>query len=140
MRSYPLLDGYFPPLPLPAASTNARRTRATDIDLDGRRFTSQGTEVDHDGFLRDKDVLPKYELLGGPPKYADLELQRVLVTGTVTPSPPVIVPPTPPAAAESPQNSGITSVDAEMPSAQTVSSGNNDSRFVAVHTTDPTPP
>jgi len=134
MRGYPHLDGYFPALPLPVASTNARLTRATDIDLGGRRFTSPGTEVDHDGLLRDKDILPKYELLGGPPKYADLELQRVLVTGTIIPSPPIL-----PATAQPPQNSGITLVEAETALTQTASSG-DDSQFAAIHTTDPTRP
>jgi len=135
LQGYPLLNTYFVPLQLPTAYTNnSRRTRAQDIDLEGCRFTCAGAEVDHDGLLRNKDALPKYESFGGPPKYAELELQQQVsvVPENLTLSTPVPVPgpPPPPAiAARSPRNirGGITFVAPEShPSDQTT--------FVAMHT------
>jgi hypothetical protein len=117
----PLLDNYFIALPLPTAHTTTR-TRARDIDLQGRRFTSAGAETDHDGVLRDKDILPKYESLGGPPKYAEFEQQQA---EDVVPSISVpVIPHPPPPAAQSPRNGsgGIASAEAETPSEQTPSS------------------
>jgi hypothetical protein len=52
-----------------------RRTHALDIDADGRRL-GHTAFLDHEGELRDKDVLPAYDIYGGPPKYNELEVQH----------------------------------------------------------------
>lgn len=93
-RSYPrttglphvALNGYppFDPLlaGLPAAYTrwNPRRTYAADVDSNGRRFRDNDVELDYDGPLTDKDVLPAYDNFGSPPKYADVVPQRPIET------------------------------------------------------------
>ncbi|KAF8884502.1 hypothetical protein BD779DRAFT_1801684 [Infundibulicybe gibba] len=71
-----------PLAPLPLVYGASRRTRAADIDEGGRRLPGSGiNEYDHD-VLSDKDVLPAYDNIGGPPKYADL-------TGASEPPEPV---------------------------------------------------
>ncbi|TFK33095.1 hypothetical protein BDQ12DRAFT_691607 [Crucibulum laeve] len=50
---------------------NGRRVRAFDIGEGGRRVGGGG---DYDT-LSDKDLLPAYDNIGGPPKYQELELQ-----------------------------------------------------------------
>ncbi|KAF9555120.1 hypothetical protein CPC08DRAFT_766198 [Agrocybe pediades] len=64
---------------MPAAyrGINLRRVQAEDVDIYGRRL-GHGTELDHDGVLGDKDHLPAYDNIGGPPKYAEIELQTRL--------------------------------------------------------------
>jgi len=49
-----------------------RRTRAADVDEQGRRLDS-GRDPDQHS-LDGKDVLPAYDRYGGPPKYVDLEM------------------------------------------------------------------
>jgi hypothetical protein len=85
----------YPPFPdpnltgFPAAyiSTRNRRTHATDIDSDGRRLGELPAEIDHDGELGGKDVLPAYDNFGGPPKYFEVEMESrsrpPLSSGTV---------------------------------------------------------
>jgi len=59
---------------------NRRRTQAPDIDSRGRRLGDPTTEIDHcnlgnkDG---NKDELPAYDTLGGPPKYFELNTQTL---------------------------------------------------------------
>jgi len=76
LRGYPPLAG------LPAAHTrrNLRRTNGADIDQSGRRFRDTDVELDYGGPLNDKDVLPAYDHFGSPPKYADVEAQRIVAT------------------------------------------------------------
>jgi hypothetical protein len=50
-----------------------RQTLSVDTDAGGRRL-GEGLEVDHDGMLSDKDVLPAYDGKGGPPKYLELDV------------------------------------------------------------------
>ncbi|TRM55547.1 hypothetical protein BD626DRAFT_577341 [Schizophyllum amplum] len=57
---------YAAPLQRPRRS---RRTRGAGTDARGRRLESG--ENDHDSF-DDKDVLPAYETIGGPPRYDEL--------------------------------------------------------------------
>jgi hypothetical protein len=92
LRGYPPFD---PPLAgLPAAYTrrNLRRTNGADIDQSGRRFRDIDVELDYGGPLNDKDVLPAYDHFGSPPKYADVEAQRIVATpdGSLT-IPPVVL-------------------------------------------------
>lgn len=47
---------------------------AMDIDAGGRRLGARGLQSDHDGVLDDKDVLPAYDVSGGPPKYIELDV------------------------------------------------------------------
>jgi hypothetical protein len=54
-------------LPSAYQGYSARRTQAQDVDASGRRIG--GAEVDHGGALDDKDILPAYDMHGGPPKY-----------------------------------------------------------------------
>ena len=56
--------------------------------MNGRRV-GHTTELDHDGELGDKDLLPAYDNLGGPPKYAEIELQTRLFGNEITRPPPV---------------------------------------------------
>ena len=90
LRGHPPFD---PPLAgLPAAHTrrNLRRTNGADIDQSGRRLRDIDVELDYGGPLNDKDVLPAYDHFGSPPKYADVEAQRIVATpdGSLT-FPPV---------------------------------------------------
>lgn len=65
--AYPLLT------PLPASyRPSSRRIRALDTDTGGRRLGSGGPN-DHDGYITDKDILPAYDNVGGPPKYIELD-------------------------------------------------------------------
>jgi len=117
---------YFVAVPLPTARNDSRRTRANDVDSEGRRFASPGTDVDYDGFSQDKDHLPKYESFGAPPKYGDLELpHHVLPTITVngivdndsalvSPTSPLPPPPPPAVPPQHVRNSGSI----EMPPRQ----------------------
>lgn len=53
---------------IPPASQRRERTHATDIDSEGRR--GGGPDPDNAiGDLTEKDVLPAYEVKGGPPNY-----------------------------------------------------------------------
>lgn len=63
---YPTLS----PLPSAYARQN-RRTRAADTDAGGRR--AGGPE---DADWDQKDALPAYDNVGGPPKYVELEMQN----------------------------------------------------------------
>ena len=62
------------------------RIRAVDTDEHGRRLDS-GWDPDHFDFEgvvgrqneEDIDVLPPYDRLGGPPKYADVEMEMQTV-------------------------------------------------------------
>ncbi|KAF5329236.1 hypothetical protein D9619_009318 [Psilocybe cf. subviscida] len=60
-------DGGLAILPAAYQGYSTRRTQAQDVDANGRRIG--GAEVDHDGALDDKDILPAYDIHGGPPKY-----------------------------------------------------------------------
>jgi len=55
---------------------SSRRTRAADLDQGGRRLGGGGAN-DHDGEPDDKDVLPVYDTVGGPPKYIESEMQAI---------------------------------------------------------------
>lgn len=69
--------------PLPAVIASAtgasergrgrRAARGTDIDAQGRRTGAR--DADDEGGGDDKDELPAYDNVGGPPKYIDLETQ-----------------------------------------------------------------
>ena len=133
VRSYPRTTGLppvnndgrpYPPYPDPFLSGfppvylghTGRRTVAGDIDANGRRLVDQTVELDHDGALGDKDTLPAYDFYGGPPKYAEVELQsRVLGNESHRPPPAVIsassgngtnVTPSPPDDTRSPSRPG----------------------------------
>ncbi|KAF9477423.1 hypothetical protein BDN70DRAFT_110365 [Pholiota conissans] len=68
------LDGHLSRYPAAYFGQGQRRTHAHDIDTSGRRLGNT-TFLDHDGELGDKDALPAYDNVGGPPKYNELELQ-----------------------------------------------------------------
>lgn len=74
-RTFPRTTSYDTHLAaLPVAHTrHSRRTRAADIDNHGRRLG--GGEYDEEG---DKDALPAYDIVGGPPKYTELEMRTRL--------------------------------------------------------------
>lgn len=65
-----------------------RRVRGQDTDIDGRRLGAANTDLDHDGPLSGKDLLPAYDYSGGPPKYAEFDLQQSSVTENTTSSAP----------------------------------------------------
>lgn len=67
---YPIYTSLITPLPV----AFARRTSAADLDEGGRRL-GRGSHNDHDGAIGDKDVLPAYDNVGGPPKYVDIEMR-----------------------------------------------------------------
>jgi len=84
----------YPSLPPPTAYYgNQRRIRAMDTDEGGRRA---GIPEER-GDLDQKDVLPAYDNVGGPPKYAELEMdtarrrQRLDLSGVARREPPQIV-------------------------------------------------
>jgi len=112
-QGYPLPDNYFIAAPLPTAHRDTRPTRSHDTDIDGRRFASPGAEIDHDGLLRGKDYLPKYESLGAPPKYAELELRGNRSNEMPSTEVQSLLPPPPPAAT---RNSGSMPVAPETSS------------------------
>lgn len=61
--------------PLPGVyspRSNQRRTRAADTDEGGRR--AGNGDLDADGGDQ-KDMLPAYDNVGGPPKYMELEME-----------------------------------------------------------------
>jgi len=64
--TYPSLS----PLPMPHRT---RRVRAADTDAGGRRLG--GFRDPEDGDWDNKDELPAYDSIGGPPKYVEAELQ-----------------------------------------------------------------
>lgn len=73
-RTHGLNDA--PAYPYPAAyHPSLRRIRALDTDDGGRRLDTGGPN-DHDGYLGDKDMLPAYDNVGGPPKYFELDTFR----------------------------------------------------------------
>ncbi|CAA7264027.1 unnamed protein product [Cyclocybe aegerita] len=76
--SYPYPDPLLAGIPTAYTGYTSRRTRAADIDASGRRGADRHAELDHDGELGDKDVLPAYEHFGGPPKYNEVEMQARL--------------------------------------------------------------
>lgn len=78
---YPLLND---PLPAAYLGRRDRRVRGHDVDTDGRRHRAATTDLDHDGPLSGKDLLPAYDYFGGPPKYAELDLQRSSMTENTT--------------------------------------------------------
>jgi hypothetical protein len=61
----------YPPVsPLPSAyRADRRRTRAADTDEGGRRAGNP-----EDGNLDNKDILPAYDNVGGPPKYVEMNM------------------------------------------------------------------
>lgn len=65
-------DTHLAPLPV-AYTRRSRRTRAADINNHGHRLG--GGEYDEEG---DKDALPAYDIVGGPPKYTELEMRTRL--------------------------------------------------------------
>jgi hypothetical protein len=67
---------------IPAAYIHppSRRTRARDIDSNGRRQDIP-TEMDHDGDLGANETLPAYDNFGGPPKYFELDRNRPPLSG-----------------------------------------------------------
>ncbi|KAJ3503789.1 hypothetical protein NLJ89_g8277 [Agrocybe chaxingu] len=77
-QPYPYPDPLLADIPTAYTGYVSRRTRAADIDASGRRVGDRHAELDHDGGLDDKDVLPAYEHFGGPPKYNELEMQARL--------------------------------------------------------------
>ena len=76
-----------PGLPPAYIGRNTRRTRAADVDANGRRATN--AELDHDGELGDKDALPAYDSYGGPPKYFEIEMQTRLFGSGSASRPPM---------------------------------------------------
>ncbi|KAF8153854.1 hypothetical protein B0H34DRAFT_799791 [Crassisporium funariophilum] len=86
-QNYPLYpDVHLTGIPAAYMGPSARRTRAADVDANGRRLGDRAVELDHDGELGDKDMLPAYDNFGGPPKYVDLEMQpRLPVVGSGAP-------------------------------------------------------
>lgn len=78
--TYPLYpDSFIPGVPAAYLGAGNIRTQAPDIDGSGRRVGGGATELDHGGYLGDKDVLPAYEALGSPPKYIDFQMHSGLV-------------------------------------------------------------
>jgi len=61
----------YPPVsPLPSAyRADRRRTRAADTDEGGRRAGNP-----EDGNLDNKEILPAYDNVGGPPKYVEMNM------------------------------------------------------------------
>jgi hypothetical protein len=66
--------------PIPLTQQSRGRTRATDIDSEGRRVGGPDPDDAH-GDGTEKDVLPAYDVKGGPPKYGQF-LAVDLGTGT----------------------------------------------------------
>lgn len=64
----PMIYPYLSALPI-SYQSNQRRTRALDTDEGGRR-----AGVPEDGVLDQKDMLPAYDNVGGPPKYMELAM------------------------------------------------------------------
>lgn len=54
---------------MPSDRQTRERTQATDIDSEGRRGGGPDPD-DPNGDLTEKDVLPAYEVKGGPPNYS----------------------------------------------------------------------
>jgi len=55
--------------PIPLGRQRVGRTRATDIDSEGRRLGGPDLD-DTNGDVTEKDVLPAYEVKGSPPDYS----------------------------------------------------------------------
>ncbi|KAG6863367.1 hypothetical protein C0993_011814, partial [Termitomyces sp. T159_Od127] len=70
-RRFPRTTGLteVPPYPY------SRRTRALDTDAAGRRILDTVNISDHDGYIGDKDVLPAYDISGGPPTYREVAFE-----------------------------------------------------------------
>lgn len=54
--------------PIPLQQQRRGRTHATDVDSEGRRLGGPDPD-DFNGDVTEKDVLPAYEIKGGPPNY-----------------------------------------------------------------------
>ncbi len=80
LQGYPPFDPLLAGLPAAYTRRNLRRTNGADIDQSGRRFQDIDVELDYGGPLSDKDLLPAYDHFGSPPKYADVEAQRIVAT------------------------------------------------------------
>lgn len=85
-------------MPVPLNRQRDGRTRATDIDPEGRR--AGGPDLDGaNGDGTEKDILPAYEIKGGPPNYLAvdlgggtnprLQITETVAAGTLPPSQPV---------------------------------------------------
>ncbi|KII83799.1 hypothetical protein PLICRDRAFT_180141 [Plicaturopsis crispa FD-325 SS-3] len=73
-------------LSLPVPRQHRRSTRAADTDAGGRRA---GTRDPDDPYADDKDMLPAYDNVGGPPTYIELDMPARLqrrAAGAPTPS------------------------------------------------------
>jgi len=57
------------PTPIPLGRQRVARTYATDVDSEGRRLGGPDPD-DVNGDVTEKDVLPAYEVKGGPPNYS----------------------------------------------------------------------
>jgi len=83
----------------------SRRTRGADVGVGGRRLDGVS---DHETDLGDKDLLPAYDHLDGPPKYIELGVRGYpegFIGMTVLPVPERGSPEPPPGAAELENNS-----------------------------------
>jgi hypothetical protein len=71
-----LANPFLDPSPYPQhllhpTRSNARQVRAMDTDQAGRRIDDGVFSNDHDGDLGDRDILPAYDISGGPPRYVE---------------------------------------------------------------------
>jgi len=57
--------------PIPPDRQRIGRTRAIDTDSEGRRLGGPDPD-DTNGDVTEKDILPAYEVKGGPPNYSQL--------------------------------------------------------------------
>ncbi|KDR78107.1 hypothetical protein GALMADRAFT_1301881 [Galerina marginata CBS 339.88] len=74
----PYPDPHLTGFPAVYLGHTTRNVTGQYVDASGRRLHERTTDLDHDGELGDKDTLPAYDHYGGPPKYAEVEMQARL--------------------------------------------------------------